>query len=254
VPRSSRTTPAPCPDELQPATSWDEPMAIFPSTGRIPGRRQGPSQRPTKGEEAVVITIRPDPPNWFSVNLALSTAQAGRLLADLQNLLIPFGLLVGVLLAATVGCSAKVEVESAKWSATKGEKAKTAIHLDLLQSRSQEPSQKPVPPTIINVGSGDIHFMRHRNPATNRPSQGTPSTRRSAFRAPTPLAFLGYMAVCMLVGAADGNLAEKPTTGSFFPPCSLLSVRSFAPTSRDSVPLAPESSRRRVRCHGDHPA
>ena len=49
---------------------------------------------PTTGEPAIIITIRPDPPNWFSVNLALSTAQAGRLLADLQNLLIPFGLLV----------------------------------------------------------------------------------------------------------------------------------------------------------------
>jgi hypothetical protein len=49
---------------------------------------------PTTGEQVVVITIRPDPPHWFAVNLALSTAQAGRLLYDLQNLLIPFGLLV----------------------------------------------------------------------------------------------------------------------------------------------------------------
>jgi len=67
---------------------------------------------PTNGEPVVILTIRPDPSNWFSVNLALTTAQAGRLMADLQNLLIPFGLLVAILLAATVGCSAKVEVES----------------------------------------------------------------------------------------------------------------------------------------------
>ena len=71
---------------------------------------------PTVEEKIIILTIGPDPPNWFSVNLALSTAQAGRLLADLQNLLIPFGLLVAVLLAATVGCSAEVEVGRTDWS------------------------------------------------------------------------------------------------------------------------------------------
>jgi hypothetical protein len=108
---------------------------------------------PTTGEQVVVITIRPVPPNWFSVNLALSTAQAGRLLADLQNLLIPFGLVVGVLLAATVGCGAKVEVESATWNspssepkATTGEKARTMVEVDLLQTRPPEVVAKADPP------------------------------------------------------------------------------------------------------------
>jgi hypothetical protein len=167
---------------------------------------------PTTGEPVVVITIRPDPPNWFSVNLALSTAQAGRLLADLQNLLIPFVLLVAALLAATVGCSEKVEVESATWNSpasepttTTGEKAKTAIQLDLLQSRPSEPATSATS-TILNVSGGDIHIGEAPEPA-DKPALprnflntkiGFPST----YWQHGPLAFRGFSAVCLLVGAA----------------------------------------------------
>jgi hypothetical protein len=141
---------------------------------------------PTTGEQVVVITIRPVPPNWFSVNLALSLARAGRLLADLQNLLIPFTLLIGVLLAATVGCGGRVEVESATWNspasetkATTGEKARTTVEIDVLRTRPQEfvakadspaakvpeprPSPKPVAPADkpINI-SGNTFVFNYR--------------------------------------------------------------------------------------------
>jgi hypothetical protein len=70
-------------------------MAIFPSQPvEYLAAAEALLNDPTTGEQVVILTIRPDPPNWFAVNLALSTAQAGRLLADLQNLLIPFGLMV----------------------------------------------------------------------------------------------------------------------------------------------------------------
>lgn len=58
------------------------------------GVSEGLLNDPATGEPVIVITIRPDPPNWFPVSLALSAAQAGRLMSDLQNLLIPFVLLV----------------------------------------------------------------------------------------------------------------------------------------------------------------
>lgn len=46
---------------------------------------------PINGEEVVILTIRPDPEASFEVvNLAFPRAQAHRLLADLQNLLLPF--------------------------------------------------------------------------------------------------------------------------------------------------------------------
>jgi multisubunit Na+/H+ antiporter MnhC subunit len=156
---------------------------------------------PTTGEPVVLLTIRPEPLVSFeSVNLAIPMSQAGRLFADLTNLLMPFVLLVS-LLAATLGCSARVQVERTSTA----EKANTAIQLSLLQSRSSPPPSAPKPTTIINVGSGSVHVGEV--PAQVQPSRprttlntkiGSPST----YSAHGSLAFLGYVAVCSLVGAA----------------------------------------------------
>ena len=72
-------------------------------------------------QPVIVITIRPDPPNFRPHNIALTKEQAWRLATDLGSLLLPFVLLVCVLLATT-GCGARVEIESAKWGSSSGER------------------------------------------------------------------------------------------------------------------------------------
>jgi hypothetical protein len=88
------------------------------------------------------------------------------------------------LLAATVGCSARVKVESETWDrtleASTGERARTAVEVDVLQPRPAVPS--PNPPsskpatsgstTLINLGDGDVHVHQP-------PSQGTPPPKKS---------------------------------------------------------------------------
>lgn len=132
---------------------------------------------PTSGKPVIILSIRPDPPNFLVVNLALSLDQAWRLARDIENLLIPFVLLLGILL--TTGCGAKVEVESAKWSPSWGEKATTSVEVDLLRSqrpergeetKAKEPQPEPNPAdekpvigsgnttVIINYRGGDKHY------------------------------------------------------------------------------------------------
>ena len=130
-----------------------------------------------------------------------------------------------VFLAATVGCSARVETESSKWTTpppasseakpASGEKARTAIQLDLLPTRpSEPPSPKPTSSAntvILNLGSGDVHVHEPLARAEAR-DKATPPTRKSTFNTrigwPSiysehgPSTFTGYLAVCMLVGTA----------------------------------------------------
>ena len=92
--------------------------------------------------------------------------------------------ITAVLALAAAGCSARVETESENWGASPasispewqvstGEKARTAVEVDLLQTRPSEPS--PPKPTssantvILNLGDGDIHvhepqFLRRTGP------------------------------------------------------------------------------------------
>ncbi|MGA2958781.1 MAG: hypothetical protein ABSF48_24055 [Thermodesulfobacteriota bacterium] len=137
-----------------------------------------------------------------------------------------------VLLAATIGCSTKVEVESANWTAlasvssasdaTTSEKARTAIQLDVLQTRPSEPLPSPKPATsgntvVIQVNGGDIHV--HERPSPAEPTCPKKSTLNTKIGWPTtehsPSAFTGYCAVCLLVGTAVVLMAEtsKRTEG-----------------------------------------
>jgi hypothetical protein len=107
---------------------------------------QGLLGDPAIGEPVVIITIRPEPLESFEVvNLAIPMPQAQRLLADLTNLLMPFVLLLG-LLAATIGCGARVDVGSKRWGSASGEIAKTAVEVVLLQPRPPEAVIKTDPP------------------------------------------------------------------------------------------------------------
>ncbi|MHB8954478.1 MAG: hypothetical protein ACYC4U_16020 [Pirellulaceae bacterium] len=89
-------------------------------------------------QPVIVITIRPDPPKFWSHNIALTKDQAWRLATDLGSLLLPFVLLVCVLLATT-GCGAKVEVESAKWDSSSVERARIQAEVDVLRPQRSEP-------------------------------------------------------------------------------------------------------------------
>jgi hypothetical protein len=98
----------------------------------------GVAEAVANDQPVIVITIRPDPPNSWSHNIAISKDQAWRLARDLENLLLPFVLLVSVLLATT-GCGARVDLESANWDSASGDTAKVAVEVDLLRTRVSEP-------------------------------------------------------------------------------------------------------------------
>jgi hypothetical protein len=129
-------------------------------------------------QPVIVITIRPDPPNFVPHNIALTKAQAWRLARDLENLLVPFVLLVSLFLATTAGCGARVELESAKWDSSSGETARAAVEVDLLRSQPTKPvakteatelPPKPAVPAdkpahvagntiIVNIRGGDVTY------------------------------------------------------------------------------------------------
>ena len=50
----------------------------------------GVAEAVANDQPVIVITIRPDPPNFWSHNIAITKDQAWRLARDLENLLIPF--------------------------------------------------------------------------------------------------------------------------------------------------------------------
>lgn len=110
---------------------------------------------PTTGEPVVIVTLRPDPPNFAVVNLAIPVEQAWRLAADIQALLLPFVLLVAVLTAA--GCGARVEVESAKWESSSGERARIQAEVDVL--RPQRPEQFAEPETQPKPVAAEVKSM-----------------------------------------------------------------------------------------------
>jgi hypothetical protein len=136
---------------------------------------------PTTGEPVVIVTLRPDPPNFAVINIALPVEQAWRLAADIQALLFSFVLLMAVL---ATGCGARVEVESAKWDSSSGERARTQVEVDVLHTRSREPvvemkaTEPPPKPIaadvnsvinttiIVNYRGGDIH--NHTNIHVNQ--------------------------------------------------------------------------------------
>jgi len=132
-------------------------------------------------------------------------------------------LLLCGLLAATLGCSAKVEVKSENWDTTaegsSGETARTAVEVDVLQTRPTVPDPPSPKPTssantvILNLGDGDIHVHQPpaRDKATPPPRKSTLNTKigwPSTYLEHGPSAFTGYMAVCLLVGTAVVFMVE----------------------------------------------
>jgi len=166
------------------------------------GLAEGVVSSPPNERPVVAITMWPDPPNWWWSAI----------------------LLLCGLLAATIGCSGRVEVESSKWAApppassasnaTTGEKARTAIQLDLLQTRPSEPPPSPKPTSsantvILNVGSGDVHVggapahaEADGKPARPRSGLNTKIGWPSAYWEHGPSAFTGSVAVWVLMGTA----------------------------------------------------
>ena len=66
------------------------------------------------------------------------------------------------LLAATLGCSAKVKVESETWDRTPevstGERNRTAVEVDVLRNQpTPNPPESKPNTTVLHLGSGDIH-------------------------------------------------------------------------------------------------
>jgi len=99
---------------------------------------------------------------------------------DIENLLVPFVLLFGILL--TTGCGAKVDLESAKWSSSSGERARASVEVDLLrpqrpervaETKATEPQPQAAPADekpvigsgnttiILNYRGGDTHYETH---------------------------------------------------------------------------------------------
>ncbi len=135
---------------------------------------------PTTGQPVVIVTIRPDPPSFLVVNLALPIDQAWRLARDIENLLIPFAFLLAIPLMT--GCGLRADVESAKWSSSSAERARTSVEVDVLhpqrpkpvaETRTTEPQPEPVAveekpvigsgntTVIINYRGGDTHYETH---------------------------------------------------------------------------------------------
>ncbi|MHB8971289.1 MAG: hypothetical protein ACYC4N_12650 [Pirellulaceae bacterium] len=86
-------------------------------------------------QPVIVITIRPDPSTFRPHNIALTKDQAWRLATDLGSILLPFVLLVSITM--TIGCGAKVDLESANWDSSSGERSATSVEVDVL--RPQRP-------------------------------------------------------------------------------------------------------------------
>lgn len=152
---------------------------------------------PTTGQPVVIVTIRPDPPSFLVVNLALPLDQAWRLARDIENLLVPFVLLLGILL--TTGCGLRADVESAKWASSSGERERASVQIDLLgsqrsepvaETRATEPPPKPVAvekepvigsgntTVIVNVRGGDTHYETHTHFHINQTPQPRAEERR----------------------------------------------------------------------------
>lgn len=122
-------------------------------------------------------------------------------------------------LAATVGCSAKVQVESENWDtasqASTGERARTAVEVDLLRSQPAVPNPpEPKPNTvIINVDGGSVYVHQSPSPAdSTRPKKTTLNTKigwPNAYSEYGTSAFLGSIAVWVLLGIAVALMVEN---------------------------------------------
>ncbi len=120
----------------------------------------GASEAILNDQPVIVLTIHYDLPRFVPHNIALTKPQTWRLATNLQNVLVPFVLL---LIATVAGCSARVEVESATRSsplpasevtqAATDERARTAVEVNVLQNQSPEPvapeAPQPSPAKVV---------------------------------------------------------------------------------------------------------
>jgi hypothetical protein len=128
-------------------------------------------------QPVIVISIRPDPPNWRPHSFALNKRQATRLLHDLGSLLrVPVVLLLGCVLAG--GCSARIESSTGTTatgtSTTEDHRTRVELDFQPRTARPQPPLEPPPPPrsasseaksltisgntVIFNIRGGDTHY------------------------------------------------------------------------------------------------
>jgi hypothetical protein len=128
-------------------------------------------------QPVIVISIRPDPPNWRPHSFALSKRQATRLLTDLGSLLhVPVVLLLGCVVAG--GCSARIEnstgTTTTGTSTTEDHRTRVELDFQPRTARPQPPLEPPPPPrsasseaksltisgntVIFNIRGGDTHY------------------------------------------------------------------------------------------------
>ncbi len=162
-------------------------------TQRVELLAVAPGRSPS-GEQTVILTIRPDQGSFRPHNIAISQAQAKRLLKSLRAILRqpPLILLLSLVLASAAGCSAEVEVISEKIapradaespSPVVEERARTAVAVSLLDGREPKPVEEPSPVeeppaddpqpeseeeieikgdgNVVIVIEGDLHQHRH---------------------------------------------------------------------------------------------
>jgi hypothetical protein len=176
----------------------------------------------------------------------------------------PLLLLLCSFLAATVGCSAKVDVRSETWDRTSevstGEKSSTAVEVDVLQTHAAAPSPTPAEPkpntsgntVIIQVNGGDVHV--HEPPPPAEPASPKKSTLNtkiglpSTYSAHGPSVFLGSVAVWGLVGIAIVLMVEncgRSDGGPLFSIIGLLVlaavVLQFLPATESGIQFLPLS-------------
>jgi len=126
------------------------------------------ANRNRDGESLVVLTIRPDLPNFRPHNIGLSMSQAERLFDDLGTIIQKAALRSAMLLLVVglAGCSSRVEVSAESTSPPVAEAVESESQPAVTQKRTKtmvavESVEITGNANFVTVIEGDLHLHRH---------------------------------------------------------------------------------------------
>jgi hypothetical protein len=230
----------------------------------------------TEEEPVVIVTVRPDPGSFRPHNIGLTSEQAQRLCADLASLFETFSSL-GVLLLAilalgfTGGCSARYEARDERTAApanksdrpqnepgaVAAEKSAMLVEVDLLRDNapaSKAPAAAPGAESRatggpINVSGQTVIIIVPGDGRSGRTGLNTRIGWPSDYLEHGLQAFLGYVAVCLLVGLVITIMiptCKLESGGPMFLTLALMVLAAIllqtipaADTGFQFIPLAP---------------